>query len=75
MIAHCRSALEIPKSRCAEGSAMVTTVPSSTTISWAIAITASAPPSAAGQGVDGLLERPEAVLSTLVRVVAGKLGV
>src|ERR1700753_3313057 len=37
---HCRSVVEKPSARCADGSAMFTMVASSTTISWAIPMTA-----------------------------------
>ena len=39
MTIHCRSTLLKPRSRCADGSAMFITVASSTTISWATAMT------------------------------------
>jgi hypothetical protein len=39
---HCRLAVEMWSERCAEGRAMITTEASSTTISWATAMTARA---------------------------------
>ncbi len=83
MITHCRLLSDMPRSRWADGRAMFTIVASSTTMSWAMAMTTSphqrrgsggVPDQGGGGTGGGFVELMKDLLSTGAVVVVQKLS-